>query len=99
MLLLTVNVLPCAGYPSDVVITNHCTSSNLLEIVYGLVQLKYVNLMFTNPGAILGSGTTVWCCCLSHHPHLGWGELYIHTCISVKAPDVTYCNIRNIFAL
>ena len=28
-------------------LTNHCTSSHMLEIVYGLFQLKYVPLIFT----------------------------------------------------
>jgi len=40
-------VQPSAGNPSDVVLTNNRTSSNLLDIVYGLVQLKYLTLIFT----------------------------------------------------
>jgi len=44
-----VNVLPCAENPSDVILTNHCTSRNLFELVYGLLQLKYVTLIFTIP--------------------------------------------------
>jgi len=41
MLLSMADVQPCSGNTSDVVQTNNRTSSNLLEIVYGLVQLKY----------------------------------------------------------
>jgi len=47
MLLPMENVEPCTGNLLDVVLTNHCPSSNLLDIVYGLVQLKYVILIFT----------------------------------------------------
>jgi len=41
------DVQPCAGNPSDVGLTNNRTSSNMLEIAYGLVQLKHVTRIFT----------------------------------------------------
>jgi len=47
MLLSMADVQPCSGNTSDVVQTNNRTSSNLLEIVYGLVQLKYTTWIFT----------------------------------------------------
>jgi len=40
------DVQPCARNPSDVVLTNNRTSRNLLDILYGLVQLKHVTWIF-----------------------------------------------------
>jgi len=40
------DVQPCASKPSDVVLTNNRTSSNFLDILYGLVQLKHVTWIF-----------------------------------------------------
>jgi len=42
MLLSKADIKPGAGNLSDVVLTNNCTSSNVLELVHGLVQIKYV---------------------------------------------------------
>ena len=44
MLLSMADVQSCIANLLDVVLTNNRTSSNLLNIVYGLVQLKYVAL-------------------------------------------------------
>jgi len=46
MLLSMADVQLCAGNPSDVVLTNNRNSSNLLEIMYGLVQIKCLILIF-----------------------------------------------------
>lgn len=42
-----VAIQPSAGNPSDVVLSNHCKTSNLLDILYGLVQPKHATLIFT----------------------------------------------------
>ena len=42
-----VAIQPSAGNPSDVVLSNHCKTSNLLHIAYGLVQPKHATLIFT----------------------------------------------------
>jgi len=46
MLLAMADVQLYAGNPSDVVLTNNRNSSNLLEIMYGLVQIKCLILIF-----------------------------------------------------